>query len=256
MHACKALPPTTSSRAFSLRYHRSGNFVVDRTRRHYRLCRANCHAENARRERVALLLANNEGSLAGCRHSLCPVRSRLSSFPSPPSFYIPSRVLALSLSFSLSISLSPSFSLSLPRSYSRDSLRLGLRTGEQPSFCRPIVRPGLLPLLPVYCANSSTYSFIPPVLSHSCSLSRKACLPARRFFPLPLIASVVTCRALIIVPLARHEGRNRERTKKYSDYRKNNEARETRARGGTGQKSLRPSYESMSFGAQFFFASL
>lgn len=85
MHACKALPPTTSSRAFSFRYHRSGNFVVDRAQRHYRPRRA----ENGRRERVALLLANNAGSLADILSR--PIRSRSLSLSIP------------SLSFSVSL---------------------------------------------------------------------------------------------------------------------------------------------------------
>lgn len=94
MHACKAAPPTTSSRAFSLRYHRSGNFVVDRTNVITDPTSPNCHVENGRRERVALLLANNAGSLAGCRRSL----------PSHP-FSLFSPRHPLSHSFSLSLSL-------------------------------------------------------------------------------------------------------------------------------------------------------
>lgn len=103
MHACKVPPPTTSSRAFSFRYHRSGNFVVDRAQRYYRPRRA----ENGWRERVALLLANNAGSLAD-------ILSRpIALFPS-------ASLLFLSLSFPL-------------------TLRLGLHAREQPCFCRPIV---------------------------------------------------------------------------------------------------------------------
>lgn len=118
MHACKAAPPTTSSRAFSPRYHRSGNFVVDRTNVITDPTSPNCHAENGRRERVALLLANNAGSLAGCRRSL------------------PSHPFSL---FSPRHPLSRSFSFSLFCSHLRDPLRLGLRAREQPCFCRPIV---------------------------------------------------------------------------------------------------------------------
>lgn len=93
MHACKAPPSTTSSRAFSFRYHRSGNFVVDRAQRHYRPCRA----ENGRRERVALLLANNAGSLA----DILSVPSVLALFPLIPS---------LSLSLSLVPTYAPTWS--------------------------------------------------------------------------------------------------------------------------------------------------
>lgn len=82
MHACKAPPPTTSSHAFSFRYHRSGNFVVDRAQRHYRPCRA----ENGRRERVALLLANNAGSLADILSR--PIRSRSLSPRHPFSLFL------------------------------------------------------------------------------------------------------------------------------------------------------------------------
>lgn len=64
----------------------------------------NCHTENGRRERVALLLANNAGSLAGCRRFL----------PTHPfSLFSPRHPLSLIVSFSLCLSLSLS-SLLLP----------------------------------------------------------------------------------------------------------------------------------------------
>lgn len=122
----------------------------------------NCHAENGRRERVALLLANNAGSLAGRRRSL----------PSQPlSLFSPRH--PISLSFSLSLSFSPTYATRSDLVSSPENSRV---------FVAPLCQPGLLPLLLVHCANSSTYSFIPPVLSHSCSRSRKVRLPANISF--------------------------------------------------------------------------
>lgn len=71
-----------------------------------------------------------------------------------------------------------SLSLPLSRSHSLDSLRLGLAGARV--FVALLCQPGLLPLLPDHCANSSTYSFIPPVLFHNCALL----LPPSLFFSL------------------------------------------------------------------------
>lgn len=124
-----------------------------------------CHAENDRRERVALLLANNAGSLADSPPTF-------SAVPFVLSLVYPRRPHSFSLPFLL-----PLTRLALTWSPRRRTTRV---------FVALLCQPWLLPLLPDHCANSSTYSFIPPVLSHSCSpslsvslffFSRKDCLP-------------------------------------------------------------------------------
>lgn len=106
-----------------------------------------------------------------------PVPSILTLFPS-------TSPLAQFISFSLS------FSLSFAPTY--DSLRLGLRAGEQPCFCRPIVSARVAassarPLCEFINVFIHSASIVSQLLAYGPS-------PRQRFFLSSLIASVVMSR--------------------------------------------------------------
>jgi len=165
MHACKAsaaddseqssclFAPISSVRQFCCR---------SNGRRHYRRPAGRRAAATPKTPGVKdsrFFFANNAGSLAGVASPPCPFSSRGAS----------TRSLARSLVFSC---------LSLARSIWPPRLE------NSRVFVAPLCQSGLLPLLPfIHCANSSTYSFIRPVLSHSCSL------------PLPLSCSFSLIRS-------------------------------------------------------------
>lgn len=109
------------------------------------------------------------------------------------------------LSHSLSVFLSVSL-LSFAPTYVRSDLVSVPENSRV--FVAPLCQPGLLPLLLVHCANSSTYSFIPPVLSHSCS--RKVHLPANVSFYCHWSPSSLCCALMVIFSQQRSRSEQRK----------------------------------------------